>query len=118
MSLMVAEIVITTQPCPICNTTADIVVAKTDAEAWRRGAYIQDVFTYLSRGDRERLISGYCDPCFDSMFPPEPVEETCPTCEAAAPGTPSHVGSTGCTSGSRSIAAGGVRSHCSCDSCY
>lgn len=42
----------------------------------------------------------------------------CATCIAAEPGTPSHRGSTGCTSGSRSIAAGGGRSHCSCDFCY
>lgn len=47
------------------------------------------------------------------------VDEPCETCESIkAEGGfgPSHDGSTRCESGS--IASGGTRAHCSCDTCF
>ena len=37
--------------------------------------HIQDIFPYLTAGERELLISGTCDECWKKMFPPEPEDE-------------------------------------------
>jgi hypothetical protein len=39
-----------------------------DVIDWQAGKYIQDAMPYLSKGERELLISGTCDECFDKMF--------------------------------------------------
>jgi hypothetical protein len=43
-------------------------------------------------------------------------DPNCQRCKVAGGAGPSHNGSAGCRSGS--IAAGGNRAHCSCDTCY
>ena len=50
------------------------------------GGFVQDVLPHLSAGDREMLITGTHDACFDEMFPPEetapdPWDELCGTCQ-------------------------------------
>jgi len=35
---------------------------------WRQGEHIQNVMPELNASQRELLISGTCDPCFDRMF--------------------------------------------------
>ena len=57
-----------TRQCRVCKRTVDIPVLGPDYEKWEQGALIQDAMPYLSAGEREILISGTCDPCFDQMF--------------------------------------------------
>lgn len=58
--------------CFRCNKTSEITV---DAEGFRRwqeeGVFIQDALPEVPAGDRELLISGTCDPCFQELFPEE-----------------------------------------------
>ena len=57
-----------TVKCQRCGTSHNLLVNMNDMIAWKAGKYIQDAMPYLSVGDRELLISGTCDPCFDKMF--------------------------------------------------
>lgn len=53
--------------CPRCHEPSR--VAKLDpfaVNAWQNeGVFVQDAFPHLTKGQRETLISGYHDECFD-----------------------------------------------------
>jgi hypothetical protein len=55
--------------CVHCGITYTILASHDDVEAWLSGSgYIQDVLGYLSKAERELLISGTCDNCWKNMF--------------------------------------------------
>jgi len=58
--------------CPTCEAESNVSVLQADLFAYRQGANVQDAFPYLSSGEREGLVSGMCDGCWDEMFPPDP----------------------------------------------
>ena len=54
--------------CHFCVKEVTVRVPKSrynDYKRWRRGANIQDAMPWMSAGDREFLISGVCEKCFD-----------------------------------------------------
>lgn len=57
-------------PDPAHDGVRDTVFNITDAEYahFRTGALIHEVFPNMPPADRERLITGYCDPCWQSLF--------------------------------------------------
>lgn len=56
-------------PCRICHNTYTLLVWPEKMQAWRDGSmYIQDALPDLTAGERELLISGTCDSCFNEMF--------------------------------------------------
>jgi hypothetical protein len=60
---------VTSKPCPSCGGTTKIVVNRDGYLAWSRGdTLIQRAMPELSADDRERLITGFCTPCWDEMF--------------------------------------------------
>lgn len=63
-----------TQACPTCGTVKELTMNYEDYAAWISGELIQHAFPYLSIDDRERLITGYCGPCFDKIFEDEESE--------------------------------------------
>jgi hypothetical protein len=64
--------------CFGCLELITLYVAPLDYEAWLTGTHAQDVFPYLTDGERELLISNTCDKCFEEMFPEEEEEEWYP----------------------------------------
>ena len=54
--------------CVHCDETHQISVNYEDVQAWKNGALIQDVRSYLHADLRELLISKTCGPWFDKMF--------------------------------------------------
>lgn len=57
--------------CWSCRNVYSIILNKEDLVDFHLGSGpIEKVFYYLSRGERELLISNTCDSCFDSLFPP------------------------------------------------
>jgi hypothetical protein len=62
--------------CSLCQKPA--IVEALDADAvitWlNQGVFIQDAFPARSAGDREILLSGTHDECFDNAFPDEDEE--------------------------------------------
>ena len=56
--------------CSICGNEHIILADEKDLEDWLLGKkYIQDALAYLSAGDRELLISGTCDTCWNQLYP-------------------------------------------------
>jgi hypothetical protein len=53
------------------DRVAELEVTAEEVQAYRNGAFIQDAFRSLSADDRERLLTGYCTPCWDKLFPAE-----------------------------------------------
>lgn len=61
--------------CVNCNENYDVWVDPADLAAWSEGELIQDVLDYLTPGERELLMSGTCDACWDKLFPPDETDE-------------------------------------------
>lgn len=55
--------------CQCCNNDFHVLLDKEDILEWISGhGYIQDVLYYLTENERELLISGICETCFDDLF--------------------------------------------------
>lgn len=54
--------------CNLCNEHHILEIDVDDFIRWKEGAFIQDVMPYLSVGERELMISGICESCFNKMF--------------------------------------------------
>lgn len=62
--------------CQMCNNVYDIKCNESDFNKWKnREGYIQDLLHYLSKQERELLVSGTCGTCFDELFSPEEDED-------------------------------------------
>ncbi len=63
---------LTTIQCPRtmggCGTTQTISVPAPALFAYNQGGSLQRAFPHLSAAERERLMSGFCDPCFQKLF--------------------------------------------------
>ena len=56
-------------PCPECKTKATITIQSQQLWDYNQGEHAQTVLPDLSNGERERFISGLCDPCWQTAFP-------------------------------------------------
>ena len=54
--------------CPFCGKAHEIAVNEMDYLDWQDGKLAQDAFPYLSASDREMLISGIDEECWNGMF--------------------------------------------------
>lgn len=55
--------------CNLCNTEYYIKVKKKDLELYNNSnIHIQNIFPYLTPGERELMISRICDDCFNKLF--------------------------------------------------
>tara|TARA_A100001037_G_scaffold264069_1_gene254649 strand:- start:874 stop:1086 length:213 start_codon:yes stop_codon:yes gene_type:complete len=55
--------------CWQCKEEHVIMADERDICDWQDGELIQDALPYLSASEREMLISGTCDDCWQKMFP-------------------------------------------------
>jgi len=54
--------------CKLCRTLHLLKVNPSDLDRWnRRQGLVQEIFPYLSPGERELLVSQICGDCFDSI---------------------------------------------------
>lgn len=54
--------------CPECQDTNIVTVQDKDYDAWQEGVHAQDAFPYLSDAQRELLISGIDNNCWNKIF--------------------------------------------------
>ena len=54
--------------CPICKTDWSLEVSTESLEAYHNGILAQNAFPYLTAAQRELIISGTCDTCFNDIF--------------------------------------------------
>lgn len=55
--------------CRSCKERYPITARQAHLVAWKAGALIQNVLSYLNTDERELLISQTCSKCFDDMYP-------------------------------------------------
>ena len=55
-------------PCYQCGAPQEVVVDDAALRKFRAGGFAQDCFPYLPAAEREFLISGICDKCWNEMF--------------------------------------------------
>ena len=73
MSLEISENTISFDlECVICHKKIPIIVYKKDYEEFMnpesRCRSIQEIFHYLTAGEREMFMSQICDDCFNNIF--------------------------------------------------
>lgn len=68
MKVMNGNYVVTSNPCPNCNTTKTVPISSDKLFAYHQGAMAQEVLSDYDAGIRERFISGYCDTCWNKMM--------------------------------------------------
>ncbi len=61
--------------CPGCQTVKIITCSLTGYQRWKDGELIQRALPELRGSERESLITGYCDPCWDKFMMPPDEEE-------------------------------------------
>lgn len=57
-----------TKPCPRCKQSATLQLDSEALEAWQSGTLIQKAFPEIDAATRERMLSGYCTPCWYIIF--------------------------------------------------
>lgn len=54
--------------CRMCNNSQIIEVEESSLRKWQQGELIQNAMPGLTADEREMLISGTCNVCWDEMF--------------------------------------------------
>ena len=54
--------------CRHCNEWHEFDVNESDLEAWKLGKKIQDAFPYISAAQRELMLSGLCEECWEKLM--------------------------------------------------
>lgn len=54
--------------CPICGRESQIEVKDEQYAMWRKGTLIQNAFPDLNADQREQLMTGICQKCWDRTF--------------------------------------------------
>ena len=57
-----------TPRCPVCDRMGSVIVEDDDYGKWISGVFIQDAMPYLSAGEREMLLTGVHDECWEEMW--------------------------------------------------
>lgn len=60
-----------TTKCPVTNQEFDVVIKAEDFNKWQDGGMVQQIFHYLSKGERELLQTGTCAEGWAIIFPNE-----------------------------------------------
>lgn len=55
--------------CSVCNKKVVLEVSSSDLDDYKKGnKLVQRCFPYLTPSQREMLISGYCESCWDELM--------------------------------------------------
>ncbi len=58
--------------CPVCGKPHTVTVEAQDLKDFREGRkHATEAFPYLNAGQRELLITGICDKCWEELFAKE-----------------------------------------------
>lgn len=61
------KVTVTTLPCMCCGEAGFVKVLPSELAAYRAGALIQNAMPSLSAGEREQIINGTHDACFEQL---------------------------------------------------
>ena len=66
---------ISSLPCPKCEDILTLEIAGARLFRFHQGGSISEVLPDEPLATRERFITGYCEPCWDELFPDEDEED-------------------------------------------
>lgn len=58
-----------TTECPLCRKVSLLEVREQGYHDWKNGVHIQEALPELSSDEREKLVSGICETCWDNFMP-------------------------------------------------
>lgn len=62
--------------CPRCQRDWEVTVDEANYQSFKKGDILaQEAFPELSPAERELLITGFCDDCWNDIFPPEDEDD-------------------------------------------
>lgn len=64
-----------TGPCVVTGKEVSVTIKAPDLFKYRQGGYVQDCFPYLTKGEREFLISGTSDEGWNVLFGSPDLDE-------------------------------------------
>lgn len=59
---------ILTPTCMVCHKPSEVTLTDSELRAYKRGAFIQDIFPSWTPAQRELLISGTHPECWNEIF--------------------------------------------------
>lgn len=57
--------------CPFCGKKESIEIDQVAYDAWIKGMLVQRAFPELTAAQREQVMTGICEPCWDGMWEEE-----------------------------------------------
>jgi hypothetical protein len=54
--------------CPECHKKTTLSVIEDEYKSWKQGTLIQNAFPNLTPEERELLMTGICNNCWETMF--------------------------------------------------
>jgi hypothetical protein len=57
-----------TQPCQVCGLRSSFTLDADRVDRWMKGGLIQNVFPEMSAAERETMISGTHDRCWEKLM--------------------------------------------------
>lgn len=67
--------IVTCPTCPWCHQESIVQMPTAAFEKWQGGELIQRAWPQGSAGEREQLITGYHDKCWDEAIPADDEDE-------------------------------------------
>lgn len=55
--------------CSHCHNVIELPISEERLLSWKQDTLIQNHFTELTPGQREMLLSGICEECWNKIFP-------------------------------------------------
>lgn len=77
---MAGTTIVVTPPCPVCDKESTYALDTQKVMEWQMGALIQNVFPEMTPAQRETLINGTHDECFEQLYGSEGEPERCVVC--------------------------------------
>jgi hypothetical protein len=65
------KVIVTTRQCIMCGLLHEVEVDEAQLRRYMEGEFVQKAFPDMSVAERELLVSGTDDECFNLMFPEE-----------------------------------------------
>jgi hypothetical protein len=62
------KVIVTTHPCVVCNKSSEVKLDKDKFTRWINGEFAQNVWPEMSPGEREVLVSGTHDACWEQLM--------------------------------------------------
>jgi hypothetical protein len=65
---MSAHVIVNTAPCIGCGHSTQLTLLRSEVDQYRKGAFVQDAFPFMTADERELIVSGTHPACWRRLF--------------------------------------------------